>query len=133
MPVNESEVPKEKQGEGKRAGSAKLRKKFGFEIDVELVIQPEEIPENAKFNGYRVYDVQEIEITRRNIRFQLAEYVNADGSTVVGQLPRAYLGGHYGPTLVGHIHNPALSMSSAATINLRAIARMGHRDFTKDR
>lgn len=96
-------MPKEKQGEGKRAGSAKRSKKFGFEIDVELVIQPEEIPENAKFNGYRVYDVQEIEITRRNIRFQLAEYVNADGSTVVGQLPRAYLGGHYGPTLVGHI------------------------------
>lgn len=38
--------------EGKRPGSAKKSKKAGFEIDEEKIIQPEEIPAKAKFNGY---------------------------------------------------------------------------------
>ena len=67
----------------KRAGSAKKSKKSSFEIDEEITIQPNSIPENAKFNGYRNYDVQELIIKRHNIRFQIAEYITADGKTVV--------------------------------------------------
>jgi septal ring factor EnvC (AmiA/AmiB activator) len=59
----------------KRAGSAKESKKSNFESDEEITIQPNSIPENAKFNGYRNYDVQELIIKRQNIRFQLAEYI----------------------------------------------------------
>jgi hypothetical protein len=58
------------EGEGKRPGSAKKSKKAEFEIDEEKIIQPEEIPDKAKFNGYRDYDVQELKIERHNIRFR---------------------------------------------------------------
>jgi uncharacterized coiled-coil protein SlyX len=70
----------------KRADSAKSGKKSNFESDEEITIQPNSIPENAKFNGYRNYDVQELIIKRQNIRFQLAEYITEDGKTVVSHL-----------------------------------------------
>jgi Transposase IS66 family len=96
--------PEEKeQKSDKRAGSAKSSKKSNFEIDEEITIQPNSIPEDAKFNGYRNYDVQELIIKRHNIRFQIAEYVTIDGKTVVGELPTEYQGRHYGPGLVCYV------------------------------
>ncbi|MFM2028095.1 MAG: hypothetical protein RLZZ339_2812 [Cyanobacteriota bacterium] len=91
------------QGEGKRPGSAKKSKKVGFQIDEEKIIQPAAIPPQAKFNGYRNYDVQELKIKRHNIRFRLAEYITPDGKTLVGELPPEYRQGYYGPDLVGYI------------------------------
>lgn len=89
---------------GKRPGSAKGSKKLNFQIDEERIIQPDVIPANTKFNGYRNYDVQELKIERHNIRFRLAEYVSEDGSTIVGQLPAEYRNnGHYGPLLLGYV------------------------------
>jgi Transposase IS66 family len=99
--LNQPEA-KEKESE-KRAGSSKESKKSNFEIDEEIIIQPDRIPEQAKFNGYRSYDVQELIIKRQNIRFQLAEYIAADGKTVVGELPKEYQGRHYGPGLVCYV------------------------------
>jgi hypothetical protein len=87
----------------KRAGSAKNSKKSNFEIDEEISIQPDSIPPNAKFNGYRNYDVQELIIKRHNIRFQLAEYITEEGKTIVGELPTEYQGKHYGPGLVCYV------------------------------
>ena len=99
--LNQADV-KEAKAE-KRAGSAKRSKKSNFKIDEEIQIQPNIIPENAKFNGYRSYDVQELIIKRHNIRFQLAEYITADGKTVVGELPKEYQGRHYEPGLVCYV------------------------------
>jgi hypothetical protein len=87
----------------KRAGSAKRSKKSDFKVYEERKIQPNDIPQDSKFNGYRAYDVQEIELQRRNIRFQLAEYVTPDGTTVVGELPPGFQSGHFGPKLVSYI------------------------------
>jgi hypothetical protein len=87
----------------KRAGSEKESKKSNVEIDEEITIQPDSIPENAKFNGYRSYDVQELIIKRHNIRFQIAEYITEDGKTLVGELPTEYQGRHYGPGLVCYV------------------------------
>ncbi len=58
---------------------------------------------NASLNGYRTYDVQEIEIRRHNIRFRLAEYLTDDGKTVVGELPPEYRQKHYGPKLISYV------------------------------
>lgn len=99
--LNQAE-PKEVKLE-KRAGSAKESKKTNFEIDEEICIQPNSIPEDAKFNGYRNYDVQDLIIKRHNIRFHLAEYITSDGKTVVGELPKEYQGRHYGPGLVCYV------------------------------
>jgi hypothetical protein len=96
--------PEQKESKAeKRAGSAKESKKSNFEIDEEIVIQPDSIPENTKFNGYRSYDVQELIIKRHNIRFQLAEYITEEGKTVVGKVPTEYQGRHYGPGLVCYV------------------------------
>lgn len=84
--------------EGKRPGSAKRSKKAIVKIDEERIVEPAQVPLGAKFNGYRVYDVQELLIKSHGIRFKLAEYVSAEGGTVVGQLPVEYEG-HYGPTV----------------------------------
>ncbi len=87
----------------KRAGSEKRSKKPDFKVHEERKIQPNDIPPDSKFNGYRAYDVQEIELQRRNIRFQLAEYVTPGGTTVVGELPPGFQSGHFGPKLVSYI------------------------------
>lgn len=94
--------PLKPKGEGKRAGSAKRSKKLIVKIDEERIIEPERVPSGAKFNGYREYDVQELHIKAHTIRFKLAEYVSAEGGTVVGQLPAPY-DSHYGPTLQAFI------------------------------
>jgi len=91
------------EASGKRERTGKRSKKAGFAVDRVEIIEPPVIPAGARFNGYRSYDVQELELKRENIRFQLAEYVTVSGETVVGQLPEPYQGGHYGPTLVSYI------------------------------
>lgn len=87
----------------KRGGFGKSSKKPTFEVDEEVIIEPKAIPEDGQFNGYRTYDVQELEIRRHNMRFRLAEYLTGEGRTVVGELPECYRGGHYGPQLVSYI------------------------------
>jgi hypothetical protein len=101
--LNNPKPSEEGEEKGKRPGSAKVSKKLGFQFDEERIIQPEKLPEGAKFNGYRDYDVQELKIERHNIRFRLAEYISAEGKTIVGQLPVEYRDGHYGPLLLGYI------------------------------
>ncbi len=66
----------------------------------------------------RTYDVQEIELQRRNIRFQLAAYVKPDGTTVVGELPPGFQSGHFCPQISELYSVLTLSMSGAATVNL---------------
>lgn len=89
---------KPKKG-GKRPGSEKRSKKTDFVVDEERIIEPEDLPEGATFNGYREYDVQDLILERHNIRFLLAEYVTVEGKTIVGKLPAQYQG-HYGSTLI---------------------------------
>lgn len=96
------QAPSGEKAEGKRPGSAKRSKKGMVKIDEERIIEPAQVPLGARFNGYRDYDVQELLITAHTIRFKLAEYVSAEGSTVVGQLPVEYEG-HYGPTMKAFI------------------------------
>lgn len=89
-------------GRSKRAGSEKRSKKTSFVADEQRIIEPIELPEGAKFNGYREYDVQDLILKRHNIRFLLAEYVTSEGNTIVGKLPQEYQG-HYGLTLRGFV------------------------------
>ena len=86
----------------KRAGSDKRSKKTSFVADEQRVIEPEELPEGVRFNGYREYDVQDLIVKRHNIRLLLAEYVTNEGKTIAGKVPREYLG-HYGATLVSFV------------------------------
>jgi len=88
----------------KRSGTRKGGKKNRLEITETQIIELPDVPSDARFNGYRDYDVQELQIERRMIRFRLKEYVLADGHIVRAQLPLEYRQtGHFGPLLVSHI------------------------------
>lgn len=95
--LNQEEKQPTKSG-GRRPGSDKRSKKTEFVVDEERRIEPEELPEGAKFNGYREYDVQDLLLKRHNIRYLLAEYVTTEGRTITGKLPGKQQG-HYGVTL----------------------------------
>ena len=87
---------------GKRAGSAKRSNKTSNDVDEQRVIEPKALPEGARFNGYREYDVQDLIVLRHNVRLLLAEYVTSFGKTIAGEVPPEYQG-HYGATLVSFV------------------------------
>lgn len=84
---------------GKRPGSSKRSKKRKLKIHETKVIKVENIPEGAIFKGYRDYDVQDIEIDLKNIRYRLEWWQLQDGRYVTAELPESIRGYHFGPTL----------------------------------
>lgn len=99
-----NETTESDKGFGKRAGSAKRSKKDHFTVDTTRKLEPVDLPEGAKLNQYREYDIQELRIERCNIRFLLGEYLLPDGRIIRAELPSEYQNtGHYGPVLVSHI------------------------------
>lgn len=79
--------PSVRKPSGQRPGSAKRIKKLGFTPDEERIIEPESVPAESKFNGYREYDVQALTLKAHRIRFKLAEYVSAEGGTSILSRP----------------------------------------------
>jgi hypothetical protein len=88
----------------KRPGSAKKSKTGQLKIDCDEVIQPAEpIAPDSRFKGYRDFVVQDLVIESRNTRYRLARWETLDGQTLIGQLPKAVEGGHFGPLLVSYV------------------------------
>jgi hypothetical protein len=78
------------------------KKKTLLQIHEKPVIQPLDIPEDAKFKGFKCYTVQEIVLKPHNIQYRLARWQLSDGSYITGELPKD-VHGHYGPQLVSYI------------------------------
>ena len=87
-------------GKGKRPGSDKKNKTANLQIDETRHINLENVPLDAKFNGWSDYTVQDLTINKKVIRFKLATYVNANGQTFRAPLPAEYRTGHFGPQLI---------------------------------
>ena len=87
---------------GQPRGKKRKKKKTVLEIHTKLEIQPENIPDGAKFKGYCHYTVQDILLKPHNIQYKLARWELPDGTYVTGQLPKD-IHGHYGPELVTYI------------------------------
>ncbi|KAG0298136.1 hypothetical protein BGZ96_002151, partial [Linnemannia gamsii] len=88
----------------KRPGSAKKHKTAQLKIDRDTIIEPAEpIPPGSRFKGYRDFVVQELTIESCNTRYRLARWQTPDGQTLIGQLPKAVGGGHFGPALVSYV------------------------------
>jgi hypothetical protein len=87
---------------GQPRGKPRKKKKTVLQIHEKPVIQPKNIPEDAKFKGFNRYTVQEIVFKPHNIQYQLARWQLPDGSYITGEVPQD-IHGHYGPQLVSYI------------------------------
>lgn len=87
-----------------RPGSAKRAKTAQLVIHEEDVRAPcEPVPRGSRFKGYRDVVVQELKISAHNTRYRLQVWETPEGRTLVGQLPPALAGHHFGPLLRGYI------------------------------
>jgi hypothetical protein len=83
-----------------KPGCSKTRE---LKIHYERVIEPTGLPVGSKFKGYKAFVVQDIELKLSNTRYLRARYETPDGQEMVGQLPVAVAGSHFGPTLRSYI------------------------------
>jgi hypothetical protein len=80
----------------------KKSKKSDLEVDeqVQLDVDKEDLPPDAKFIGTRNIIVQEMRIERRNIEFIISRYwSNELGKVIEGKVPDEFKGSEFGPQL----------------------------------
>ena len=96
-PVNTSDLnPPHKKKRGKKF------KKENLEIDekIEVDVDKEDLPKDAKFIGSRTIIIQEMIIKRRNIEFTINRYWSAElGKVIEGKVPEEFKGSEFGPQL----------------------------------
>ena len=72
-------------------------------IHEEKKIEPDFIPENAKFIGYYDIEVQDIILKPHNTKYKLAQYVTPDGKYITAKLPKNVRIKHFGADLCAFI------------------------------
>jgi hypothetical protein len=86
---------------GKTPKSRKRKKRLT--IHKTQVIKPDNLPEGSRLLGYEDYTVQDLLIQPHNTLYRLARYQTPDGKALIGVLPEALQGSHFGITLKSHI------------------------------
>lgn len=79
---------------GMRRGRGKVTPRVAVETQVIRV----EAPEGSQFKGYAPYQVQELVITARVMRYRRERWLTPEGATIVAPLPDG-IRGHFGPEL----------------------------------
>ena len=69
----------------------------------QIIEPPAPLPPGAQFKGYEDYVVQELVVELTNTRYRRACYVGPAGERLIGPLPTAVKGSHFGPTLRSYI------------------------------
>lgn len=80
----------------------KKSKKADLEVDeeVELDVDKDDLPKDAKFTGKRIIIIQDMIIKRRNIQFVINRYWSDElGKVIEGKIPDEFKGSEFGPTL----------------------------------
>jgi len=95
-------VKRQRSKPGQTNGKPPLKKKGKVEIHNQVDIHPRNIPEGAEFKGYKPYLVQDIIFQPYNTLYRRGQWLLADGSYLVGQLPEE-VNGHYGPELICYV------------------------------
>lgn len=91
------EAPAARRGTGKRRKTVELR------IHRRERIAPASLPPGARYKGCRSYVVQELSLEVVNTAYELEQWQLPGGGYVVGALPPALQGRHYGPQLAGFV------------------------------
>jgi len=75
---------------------------------IKINLSSNEVPEKAKFKGYKPFIVQDLIITKKVTKYLLAEWRKPDGGYIFAKLPKSVEGGHFGVGLrqyIVHQHN----------------------------
>ncbi len=101
QPVSSGELnPSEKKKHQKKS------KRTDIEIDekIEVDVEKEDLPKDAKFIGKRTIVIQDMIIKRNNIEFTINRYWSDELNRVIeGKLPDGFKGSEFGPALRGFI------------------------------
>ena len=91
----------EKGSEPKRGGKRSERHRRG-KVTPRVTPETEVLriahPTGSQFKGYEPYQVQELELTARVVRYRRERWLTPDGETIVAPLPSG-IRGHFGPEL----------------------------------
>src|SRR4051812_20467125 len=90
--MEEATTPKRRGRPGRRRGKVVPR------VPVEIQVLRIEVPPGSQFKGYEPYQVQELEIRARAVRYRRERWLTPDGQTIVAPLPPGTRG-HFGPAL----------------------------------
>ena len=90
--MEDATTPKRRGRPGRRRGKVVPR------VPVEMQVLRVEAPPGSQFKGYEPYQVQELEIRARVVRYRRERWLTPDGRTIVAPLP-AGTRGHFGPEL----------------------------------
>ena len=86
--------PKRQGRRGKHRGRGKVTPRVGVETKMIRVA----VPEGSQFKGYEPYQVQDLVITARVVRYRRERWLTPSGETIVAPLPEGTRG-HFGPEL----------------------------------
>jgi hypothetical protein len=86
--------PKPDGKRAKRRGRGKVTPRVAPETKVLRVA----VPQGSQFKGYEPYQVQDLVLTARVVRYRRERWLTPDGETVVAPLPGG-IRGHFGPEL----------------------------------
>ena len=90
--MEDATTPKRRGRPGRRRGKVVPR------VAVETQVLRVEVPPGSQFKGYEPYQMQELEIRARVVRYRRERWLTADGQTIVAPLPPGTRG-HFGPEL----------------------------------
>jgi hypothetical protein len=87
-------APKPEGNRAKRRGRGKVTSRVAPETTVLRM----EAPPGSQFKGYEPYQVQDLVLTARVVRYRRERWLTRDGKTIVAPLPGG-IRGHFGPEL----------------------------------
>lgn len=111
--------------EPKRAGSAKRQKTAHLTIDQTEILRPEQVPPGSVFKGYQDYVVQELELRVHTTCYRCERWQTPGGSEVVGQLPEALRGSHFGPQLRRYILYQSYQQHVTQPLSVEQLRELG--------